>query len=115
MLRDWATAVIGAALALSGCEQITTVLPGTLECGGAETPLCQAVARLAIAQMNLTATGPIEAVTLEPFDCVRGAKSYFHSEWAKATTCWSVTLTGERSHGQGVVVLWPDGDLEPFW
>ena len=28
MRRDWATAVIGAALALSGCEQITTVLPG---------------------------------------------------------------------------------------
>jgi hypothetical protein len=110
-----AVAVIGAAIALSGSEQITTILPGSLACGGAEAPLCQSVARLAIAQMNLTAAGPIEAVALESFDCVKGAKSHFHSEWATATTCWNVTVTGDRSHGWGVVVHWPDGSLEPFW
>ena len=113
----WGRAVagIGAAIALSGCDQITTVLPNSLTCGGAEAPLCQAVARLAIAQMNLTATGPVEAVALEPFDCGKGARANFHSEWATATTCWHVTVNGSRSQGGGVVILWPDGNLEPFW
>lgn len=104
-----------AVAALSACEEVSSILPSRLECGGTEAALCQQVARLGIAQMNLAATGPITEASLETLDCARAGKASFHSTWADAEACWRVTVTGERSHGGGVVVLWPNGDLEPFW
>lgn len=108
---------IAAALALAACEQVSAILPASaLECDGTELALCQQVARVAVAQMNLTATGPITEVTLETLDCDEAGRANFHAAaWAGAEACWSLVVTGEKSHGWGFVVLWPNGDLEPFW
>ena len=109
---------IAAAVALAACDldpSPRSRLPASgLECGGTEPALCQRVARLGIAQMNLTATGPITAVTLESQDCDESARERLGG-WRGAEACWSLVVTGERSLGWGVVVLWPNGDLEPFW
>ena len=72
-------------------------------------------AGLAVKQMNLAATGEITGVAVQPVDCVRLATSNFRSAWARATNCWMVEVTGDKSHGGGVVVRWADGRLEPFW
>jgi hypothetical protein len=66
--------------------------------------------------MNQAATGAIKRVVLERVtDCGALARATFHSSWATATDCWHVRLTGERSHGGGVVVRYPDGAMEADW
>ncbi|HEX5828735.1 MAG TPA: hypothetical protein VFY23_14505 [Candidatus Limnocylindrales bacterium] len=54
-------------------------------------------------------------MTLTRFDCERGARAMFRSELATASDCWDVRVTGERSHGGGVVAHMPDGTLRPYW
>jgi uncharacterized protein YwlG (UPF0340 family) len=117
MRRDLVLAMILVGASLSGCDTLIDGLPpSAIECGGTERALCGAVARLAVAQMNLSATGPITRVTLAVEDCERLAKAFFLGPEARnATTCWQVDVTGERSHGGGVIILKPDGALEPYW
>jgi hypothetical protein len=115
MHKGVALVAIAAAVALAACEQVSSILPASaLECGGTEPELCRQVAQLGIAQMNLAATGPITGVAIEALDCAEGGRANFR-DWRGATTCWSLSITGEKSHGWGFVVLWPNGDLEPFW
>ena len=106
---------IAATLALAACGQAASLLPAAPRCGGTDAELCTQVSRLAIAQMNLTATGPITEVVLESVDCARTGRAYFLGDLSEARACWSVTVTGEESHGGGIVVLWPNGDLQPYW
>ena len=109
-------ALAGLLLALGACDVLTQVLPADrVECDGTGPALCDAVARLAVAQMNLTATGPITQVTLTGGDCETLASSTFQGGLRTADRCWAVEVTGERSHGGGYVGLQPDGTLEPFW
>jgi hypothetical protein len=65
--------------------------------------------------MNLTATGPITEVALESIDCERTGRSSFLGDLSGASACWRVNVTGKHSHGGGIVVLWPNGDLQPHW
>jgi hypothetical protein len=116
MRRPAALLAISAALVLGACEQAELLLPADqLDCAGAEPDLCQRMARVAIAQMNVAATGPITLVVLQPVDCERIARSSFLGDLSGAVGCWVATVTGERSHGGGTIVLWPDGSLKPYW
>ena len=116
MRRGVVLAAIVLGAGLSGCETLIDGVPmSAIECDGTERALCGAVARLAVAQMNLTATGPITQVTLTVVDCARLAQSSFLPAARNATACWQVEVIGERSHGGGVVVLRPDGAMEPYW
>lgn len=109
--------VVCLVTSIAACEALPAGLsePESLVCGGTEPALCRAVAQLAIAQMNLTATGPITTVTLTQVDCVRTARSNFRQEMATAVDCWTVEVMGERSHGGGLVAHYPDGTLQPYW
>ena len=116
MRLQLAPLVIAAALGPVACDQLAPLVPaGQLDCGGAAPELCDRLARAAIAEMNLVSTGPITRVVLEQVDCDRWARANFLSEIAKATGCWTADVTGERSHGGGTVVLWPDGSIQAFW
>ena len=114
LVTPWLVAVV---LAVAACEGLPAGLSsgGSLECGGTERVLCGAVAELAISQMNVTATGPITAVVLSRTDCARAAAATFNHELESATDCWRVEVTGERSHGGGLVARFPDGTLKPSW
>jgi len=48
-------------------------------------------------------------------DCARAAAAIFTHELESATDCWRVEVTGERSHGGGLVARFPDGTLKPYW
>ena len=112
-----AAGLLAASIVLVACEGLPAGMAdsGALKCGGTERALCGAVAELAISRMNLTATGPITVVALVSGDCDRLAVSNFRSELATATDCWRVEVTGERSHGGGLIVRFPDGRLQPDW
>jgi len=114
LVTPWLVALV---LAVAACEGLPAGLSsgGSLECGGTERALCGAVAELAIAQMDLTATGSITAVALSRDDCTRAAAATFTHEVESATDCWRVEVTGERSHGGGLVARFPDGTLKPYW
>jgi hypothetical protein len=116
LIRSRAIGLAVAVALLAGCDQASALLPsGQLECAGTEPELCRAIAALAVAQMDLDATGPITLVALTEGDCEPAAMANFRSELAEAQRCWDVRVTGERSHGWGVVGLWPNGDLRAFW
>ena len=112
-----ASGLLAVAMLLAACEGLPAGITagGSLECDGTERALCGAVAELAIAQMNLTATGPITAVVLAGGDCAQAANANFRSELAQATNCWRVDVTGERSHGGGLVARFADGTLRAYW
>ena len=114
LVTPWLLAVV---LALAACEELPAGLSsgGSLECGGTDRALCAAVAELAISQMNLSATGPTTAVALSRGDCARAAAATFNHELASATDCWRVEVTGDGSHGGGLVARFPDGTLKPYW
>ncbi len=116
MRRRAALLTVATTLALGACEPVVSLLPASqLDCDGAAPELCQQLARIAISEMNLTATGPITLVVLKPVECVRWAQSNFLGDLSRATGCWTAEVTGEQSRGGGTIVLWPDGSLEPFW
>ena len=106
-----------AVLTAAACEGLPAGLSsgGSLECGGTERALCGAVAERAIAQMDLTAAGPITAVVLSRGDCSQAAAATFTHELDSATVCSRVEVTGERSQGGGWVARFPDGTLKPYW
>jgi hypothetical protein len=108
--------VLGLVALLTGCDAVSKVLPSPqIDCDGTEPNLCEAVARLAISRMNLVSTGRIVGVELIRADCAALGRSSFQIESRLATDCWRVGVTGEKSHGGGVIVRHPDGGLEANW
>jgi hypothetical protein len=111
--------VTGAlAVLLAACDVLPDAMSGsgTLACGDTDRSLCRAVAELSIAQMNLTATGPITSVELSQIEnCLEWGKANFRIEVGAAVDCWEVAVTGERSHGGGTVARFADGTLRPYW
>lgn len=113
--RAPSTLLVAALAVLAvGCSPGPSAPVDDLDCGQATArPLCEKVAAVAVARMNLVATGPIHRVALGRVDCVVWGRANFRSaDVAGAADCWIVEVTGERSHGGGPVVLRVDGRIE---
>jgi hypothetical protein len=109
--------LLGALIAMAACDALPAGIAtgGSLQCDGTERAVCGAVAELAIAQMNRTATGLITAVALTNVDCVQAARAAFRFEIRSGTRCWTVDVTGDRSRGGGVVAQFGDGTMRAYW
>jgi hypothetical protein len=92
-----------AGVVLAGCELISPVPAGRVDCGD-DTPerLCDAVALAAIGAVNQAAIGPIDLVEVRSVPCRESARAEF-GVWENATRCWYVDLVGRGSRTHSVV------------